>query len=298
LSVRPLGLKALLGCVLLLCARMVSAVGLAAPGGELSGAHLYRSYCAPCHGTTGYGDGPDAPLFTAPPRNLREGFLEIYPTEDLVRRVREGKPLELTLDPAALRARIQDVDALVMYVQQLPKRNWSAVARGRLIYDDRCESCHGPYGKPPSTLPAGVQPPPDLSTGKLQRTVSNAQLIALVRHGRKGMPALTPRIPQRDGPALAAFVQLLSPGFVLYDRNCAVCHGDDGRGQGTLAEELHVPTVVLDNTYFRTHDAEQIHAGVWHMLAKQKPAMPHYRWALTESQARAIVEYLKSLSHP
>jgi hypothetical protein len=29
------------------------------------------------------------------------------------------------------------------------------------------------------------------------------------------------------------------------------------------------------------------------MLGEKKPRMPHYRWALTEERARAIVEYLK-----
>jgi mono/diheme cytochrome c family protein len=287
------------GVWLLVCALAVPAGGSAGaaviPNAQATGAQLYRTHCAPCHGRTGQGDGPDAPMFAEPPRNLREGFLDRYTTADLVRRVREGKPLELALDQPALQVRAQNVESLVAYVKQLPSRDWTEVEQGRSVYVDRCEECHGPFGKPPATLPPGVRPPRDLSSGDFQRSVGTAQLIALVRHGRKGMPALTPRIPQSDGPALAAFVRLLSPGFRLYDRNCAVCHGDDGRGQNTLAEELRMPTVSLDSTYFRTHDAEQVRAAVWHMLAEQKPAMPHYRWALSEAQAAAIVDYLKSL---
>jgi mono/diheme cytochrome c family protein len=106
------------------------------------------------------------------------------------------------------------------------------------------------------------------------------------------MPALTPRVPEDAARPLAAFVELLSPGFTLYTRHCAGCHGDDGLGE-------HVPvigtdmTVKFDRDYFADVDAEDLANGVWHMVQDQKPSMPHYRWTMGESDARAIIEYLK-----
>ena len=53
------------------------------------------------------------------------------------------------------------------------------------------------------------------------------------------------------------------------------------------------PRAVFDRAYFAKKDPEALRAKVWHMLAGQRPAMPHFRTRLSERQARAIVEYLK-----
>lgn len=280
---------------------LISMAGLPPAGGlvratDVDGGRLYRTRCASCHGDTGRGDGPDAAIFAQPPRNLRDGFLDTYPKDDLVRRVREGRALELALDRPALRAQATNVEALVGYLQQLPAIDWPRAAEGRDIYVDRCVPCHGPYGRARKALPQTVRVPRDLSATTVQRSISDDQLITLVRHGRKGMPALIPRVPEAEGRPLATFVRLLSPGFALYDRYCASCHGDDGRPVSRPGEVIRLPTLVFNRAYVDSHDAEQLRANLWHMLAEQKPAMPHYRWALTDSQVEAIIEYLKAVT--
>ena len=259
------------------------------PNGRL----LYREYCSSCHGIAGKGDGPDASIFEARPRNLREGFLNKYKTDELVQRVREGKPLELALDLPALRARAGDVEALAAYLKRLPGINWDLASRGEDVFAERCVLCHGATGRPGPTLPAGVARPRDLSAPSFQKSVSDAQLILDVRHGRAGMPALTPRVAEEDARALAAYVRLLSPGYELYSTYCAACHGDDGRGNGNLAEAINKPTVAFTRDYFVHSDPEALRAKAWHMVRDQKPMMPHFRVLLTEAQARAIVEYLQ-----
>ena len=122
--------------------------------------------------------------------------------------------------------------------------------------------------------------------------MSGSKLMDAVRHGRAGMPALTPRVPEDAGPPLAAFVRVLSPGFELYSRYCARCHGDDGLGEPTPMGGTEVP-VKFDRAYFARVDREDLANGIWHMVEREKPSMPHYRWTLEEHEARAIVEYLK-----
>ncbi|MGH3055224.1 MAG: c-type cytochrome, partial [Gaiellaceae bacterium] len=153
--------------------------------------------------------------------------------------------------------------------------------------------CHGSTGRPGPTLPSGVRRPRDLSDPAYQSSVSDADLIITVRHGREGMPGLTPRVSEDDARALAAYVRLLSPGHDLYSKVCAACHGEDGRGNGNLAEEIHRPTIAFDRAYFSHADPEQLRTNVWHMVRDEKPMMPHFRVLLTEAQARAIVEYLQ-----
>jgi mono/diheme cytochrome c family protein len=260
---------------------------------KVDGKVLYLRRCAPCHGQNGSGDGPDAPYFIAPPRNLREGFLSKYSTDDLVRRIRDGRSLQLGLDLKALQERARDVEDIVAHLKRLPTIDWRRVEAGWETYVDRCEACHGPYGHPTPQLPAGVTRPRDLSAPEFQSSLNDRDLLVAVRHGRQHMPALVPRLPPSDGPLLVAFVRLLSPGFELYSRNCAACHGDDGRGVGSFVESLQVPTVVFDRAYFHQRDPEEIRHAVWHMVGEHKPVMPHFRWNLSEAETRAIVEYLK-----
>jgi len=261
----------------------------------VDGAALYQKHCAPCHGATAKGDGPIAATFTAPPRNLRDGFLDLYSTEDLVRRVLAGRALQLAVDPKALRARAQDTEALVAHLQRLGASDWEKVSRGWGLYAQRCEGCHDPYGHPAKPLPPGVHTPRDLSDEKLQKETSDAAMARAVRHGRSGMPALVPRISEEEAKGLAAYVRLLSPGFELYSRYCTSCHGDDGRGDGKLGEELGQPTVMLDRNYMSKQEPEELRIKVWHMVGNEKPSMPHYRWTIREAQARQIVDFLKSL---
>jgi mono/diheme cytochrome c family protein len=60
-----------------------------------SGRHLYRVYCAPCHGDTGKGDGPVANAQRLRPGDLgsiarRNGG--VFPTEDVTRMIDGRQP--------------------------------------------------------------------------------------------------------------------------------------------------------------------------------------------------------------
>lgn len=260
------------------------------------GARLYQRQCAACHGPSGRGDGPSAKTYTAAPRNLQEGFLDAYSTEELVQRLRDGTPLQIALDASALRARAADTDAVLEHLRRLANSEWERLSRGWDLYVKRCDSCHDLYGHPSKTLPAGVGAPRDLASPEFQKQISDRALLGAVRHGRSGMPALVPRVTEGEAQALASYVRLLSPGFEVYSRHCANCHGDDGRGIGRLGEELGQPTVVFDRDYFAHHEVEELRMKIWHMLGREKPAMPHYRWTLSEEQARAVVGYLRSFT--
>lgn len=262
---------------------------------ELDGQQLYQRRCAACHGKDGTGNGPDASIVSEAPSNLREGLIDRYPTDDLVRRVRESAPLPLELDITALRVRTREVESLVAYLNQLPTIRWDLVATGWNLYASRCETCHDHYGRPVTPLPPGVHSPRDLSTSEFQHSLTQNALAQSVRHGRKGMPALTPRVPETAAKPLAAYVRLLSPGFESYSRYCAHCHGDDGLGADAPLGSIGIPDVKFDRAYFAKADPEKLRLSVWHMLAEQKPSMPHFGFLISDAQARAIVEYLKQL---
>lgn len=269
----------------------------AAPEAESgkSGAALYMRNCAPCHGEEARGDGPSAVLFPTQPRNLREGFLDKYSTDDLVRRVRDGRPLPLALDIDALKRAAGEAGAIDRHIRKLPTLDWLTVERGWSIYAERCTLCHGQFGRSKGELPEGVRPPRDLGSAEFQTAVTDAQLVDAVRHGRKGMPALIPRLRVDEAATVAAFVRVLGPGFESYSTYCAQCHGDDGVGIGNFDSTVGAPAVTFDAAYFARVDAGKVRESIWHMLEREKPSMPHFRRDISESDARAVIEYLRTL---
>jgi mono/diheme cytochrome c family protein len=274
---------------------MATALVAVLPGGAAAadGRGLYFGHCAACHGVDGRGDGPSAALFTNRPRDLREGFLDKYPRRDLARRVLDGRALPLALDVPAMRRRAADVETLVAYMQRLPAIDWAAVDEGRALYHDRCASCHGVYGTPMAPPPAGVQPPRSLADAAFQASVGDETMVEIVRHGREGMPALTPRLSEPEGIRVAEFVRLFSPGFQTYDQYCAVCHGDHGIPDSRAGDAAPAPTATFDRAYFARHDPEVLRSTAWHMLEEHQPSMPHFRGVLTTAEASAIIDYLK-----
>jgi mono/diheme cytochrome c family protein len=263
---------------------------------ERDGKVLYEAYCASCHGAEGRGDGRDADLFSPPPRNLRAGVLTKYGDDELIERIRHGRPLDLTRDPAALRERAADIELLVAHLRRLPTIDWREVERGQELYVDRCEVCHGPFGHPTTVLPLGVtKAPRDLSDPAYQRATTDGTLVERVRHGHEGMPAIPGFEVRENRAALLAYLRLLSPGYESYSRFCAGCHGDDGRGPEVDWPSEKRPTVVFDAAYFKKKDPEVLRRDVWHMTQDEQPQMPHMRRVLRPREVRAILTFLRSL---
>jgi mono/diheme cytochrome c family protein len=263
---------------------------------EPSGRELYLDECAHCHGPSGRGDGPEASYFTPRPRDLRTGFLDVYDDEEIVARIRDGTPLALEFDPEGLRTRVQQVEQLTAHLRRLPSIDWARVDEGSAIFTERCEICHGPFGKPwpPAFLPEGVQKPPrDLWDPEFQHEKSDAELVAAIQHGRNAMPGIPGLQGEEQAKKLLPFIRLLSPGFELYSYYCAVCHGDDGRADAVMVADEYKPRVVFDRAWLERKDPEQLQIDAVHMVSKHGTGMPHFREALDDDELRSIVRYLK-----
>jgi len=269
---------------------------VADPEASEAGAALFARKCAPCHGPTGRGDGPEAQFFARPPRDLRTGFVAAHADDDLVAKIRDGQSLRVDVDPEAMRRRARETEQIAAWMRRLPSIDWEVVERGNEVYLDRCEICHGPFGRmaPTATLPPGVRTRPrDLSDPAFQRSVSDRQIALLARHGKAGMPAI-PGLDADDLSVLVPFLRTLSPGHELWGVYCASCHGEDGRGSPVRAAEGDRPPVVFDRAWLAKNDAEELRGKIWHMLAKNGSAMPHFAGRITDAQARQIVAWLRA----
>jgi mono/diheme cytochrome c family protein len=259
-----------------------------------NGATLYRLHCARCHGPEGRGDGPEASTLVHRPRDLREGFLRQYTTDELVARVRRGEPLVLVLDAEALGRALVDIDAVTAHLRRLPGTDWSQYRLGREIFLARCAGCHGPAGEGggPGTKP--LRRAPDLGSPAARERLVGDRLLAAVRHALPGMPGIDQVPTEDDARALAAYVGLLSPGHRVYTTYCAGCHGEDGR----VAEQAPAdarPKVAFDAEYFRRLAPHELEDSATHMVLVARPRMPHLASTVRETEARSIIEYLKTL---
>jgi mono/diheme cytochrome c family protein len=80
----------------------------------------------------------------------------------------------------------------------------AAVARGRTLYTEHCESCHGPKGKGdgPDAKP-GHEAPHDLSDPALQKRMTDGEILWKVTEGRSDgghvlMPGFAEDIPSEE----------------------------------------------------------------------------------------------------
>lgn len=264
---------------------------------------LYIRYCADCHGWQGRGDGPLAQILAAKPQNLRQHpeLFAAHSHAELVARILYGKAFLVPIDPTALPYTEAEVTALLTYLQRLPTLSWTEVNRGKEVYDSLCTSCHGLYGRGDGLGARALSVPPrDLTAPVYQAQIGDDELRRIIADGKGAMPGAADVLTAHEVRAVITFLRVLSPGYELYNRFCAYCHGFAGHppasnpeNRGSVRVEHAIPA--FDGTYFRIHTIEQVRAGIQHMRKQSRPAMPHFSGQLSADEVSDIVTYLRTL---
>lgn len=266
------------------------------PNANPSGEVLYQRECAPCHGVAGRGDGPEAATFLDKPRDLSR-FAVAEPTSRIVDRVRRSRLRILAIDQNVVATRRKQMpEELVGYLQKMQDLTAPVVLRGANVYSDRCEICHGPYGRPLLVNPAlGEVRRTTPARADFQKTVGDPELLAHARgDGHPKVAGFEPVASAEDAGALIAYLRVLSPGFERYSLWCAGCHGDAGNGDGVFATGVDKPNVVLDEAYLAAQDPAELRRKVMHVLTDPEPAVPHYQRSLSAGQTRSILVALRN----
>ncbi len=232
-----------LGLLLAACTPAVSPEAPQAPN-VAHGARIFGSFCAPCHGSRGRGDGPAAPYLDVPPRVLVDAQFRLrstpsgsLPTDrDLYRTVTEGvagtpmRSFRETLSPhdrrsvvayvKSLNPRFADA-ALVAASIPIPPAPRVDVRRGARVWRVAgCAECHGARGRGDGPSNATLQnergqssPSHDFSRGFLKRGLSRASVYLTLRTGLDGtpMPSYADALPDADLWALADYTLTLVP---------------------------------------------------------------------------------------
>ncbi|MCJ7511736.1 MAG: c-type cytochrome [Anaerolineales bacterium] len=166
-----------------------------------SGKALYSERCAPCHGPTGLGDGPQASALSVSPTAL--GSLEISQAAtgavwyDVVTRGR----IERFMPPFVSLSDQQRWD-VVAYALALGTPD-QALQAGAAVYDEQCATCHGDRGQGGEVGPALNEP-----TQLAERSL--AQTVQIIQQGRGQMPLFAGGLSQPEQQAVAAYVRSLS----------------------------------------------------------------------------------------
>lgn len=100
----------------------------------------------------------------------------------------------------------------------------------------------------------------------------------------------TTGLPQNPIPPNAASV---ARGAALYQQNCAICHGPEGRGNGPAARGLNPPPVDL-TVHGNQHPPGQMF--LWISQGIRGTAMPPFEDTLSEEDRWHLVNYVRSLA--
>ena len=176
-------------------------------------------------------------------------------------------------------------------------------AQGQAIYAEKCLPCHGATGMGDGPQSANLSnPAPPIGSSDLARQRKPSQWFNIVTRGNleRLMPGFSQSLNDRQRWDVVAYVFTLSAtaseleqGKVLYNENCAGCHGEGGLGDGAQAASLSTrPTSWKEQSQLSQLSANEVSE----VIAQGVGEMPAYADTLDESQRQTIAAYIRSLS--
>ncbi len=181
----------------------------AVPPDPANGEAIFAEKCAPCHGATGLGDGPDAGKLPNPVAALGSPEVARQATPAQWFAMVSNGNLERYMPPFASLSAPQrwDVIAYALSLSVTPEM----LAQGEALYAANCAACHGESGKgdgpDASTLSAM---PVDFSDQAYMSQISAAELFDAISQGGGEMPAFADQLSEDERWAVTAYLRRLS----------------------------------------------------------------------------------------
>ena len=216
---------------------------------------------------------------------------------------------------------IYKVLLLSILVMSVPKlfANPPPAYEGRRLYVSYCQLCHGTGGKGdgPLAKAMGISPA-DLTT--TVRSRSDTILTKIISgRGRQtitgrdrhnllsdAMPEWKDVFTEPQIKSLIAYLRFMSNskhplmgdpkvGMQIYQQYCQVCHGVEGDGDGIMTNLMGI--MPMDHTNPNETNSLKNTDIVKSILDGKGRFMPAWRGILTQSDAEALVSYIRLLSH-
>lgn len=184
---------------------------------------------------------------------------------------------------------------------------------GWKLYNSYCYLCHGTSGKGGGPLARSLKlKPADLTSDSRIGKQSDRDLLLLIQgnapHGKlKDMPQWGQVLPETQIQALVSYVRFLhrsrhplvgnpEEGREIYARNCAACHGTDGKGHGVMTNVLPIkPANHTDAEVMDRLDNKRLANIILYGEGKEN-YMPAWEGYLSKQEVDALVSYLRLLA--
>jgi len=178
------------------------------PPSPADGELIYADKCAPCHGVSGQGDGPQAAQLPNPVSAVGSADLARQATPaDWYTQVTKGN-LDRFMPPFGSLSDSQRWD-VVAYAFSLSMPA-EAVAQGEQLYQANCASCHGEEGEGDGDDAAGLSMP-DLTSQAFMAERSTADFFQAISAGVEGgMPAYGDQLSEEERWAISSFLRQLT----------------------------------------------------------------------------------------
>ena len=189
------------------------------------GAPIFAEKCAPCHGSSGMGDGPQSAGLSVPVAPIGDPQLARQRTpSDWFNIVTKGN-LERFMPPFSSLNDRQRWD-VTTYAFSLSEDS-SLVTEGEVLYQENCASCHGVSGQGDGPMASGLPASlADFSNQEFMAVKSAADLSDSIRQGAgEAMPAFSDQFSEDQIWALSAYVRSL--GYVQAGDAASVEQGTD-----------------------------------------------------------------------
>ncbi|MGH9487509.1 MAG: c-type cytochrome [Terriglobales bacterium] len=182
------------------------------------GKQVYEANCVPCHGETGYGNGPRAAGLNPPPRNYHSGKFR-YGTSvlTLYHTVTNGSPG--TAMPSFIALSPEERMSVVHYVRTDFIPHWA--------YQKNSAAQLAALATPAASGPVRLPPLNPVPSGQRIPIAVAMQIIARQKPATPSQPLAAPKSKQPDPPPAEAN---LAVGAAEYRLHCQTCHGVRGLG--------------------------------------------------------------------
>jgi cytochrome c oxidase cbb3-type subunit 3 len=185
---------------------------------------------------------------------------------------------------------------------------------GYRIFRTNCVVCHGLDGTGNGPLASKLETKPaDLTNNDRLVKKSDRELFKIIEgtapHGQVSgdMPQWGLAIPQTQIRSLLTYVRYLHSskhpvsgdpemGKKVYDDNCTICHGADGKGKGTIAEIYDMePADHTDASILNRMSNEKIRSIIVDGTKGAK-LMPGWKDILSDKEIEDVISYVRLLS--
>lgn len=181
------------------------------------------------------------------------------------------------------------------------------VARGALVYADKCAACHGDAGLADGPRAAQVRAQgslvPRLSNPDTQRAAEPRAWFDLISRGRieRLMPGFAGSLSAQQRWDVLAYVWALGAppdairqGRVIYEQQCAACHGPQGRGDGPQAAGRAMASFA-DPRWLAETSLNEMMRGM--SAGAGNPAGPHAAITLNDAERLAVAQYIRTFGY-